>query len=92
VEVHATAGSGSLRKKSRLQTKFARNTSQGLKPPIHFATFAARINSCPDTRLLRIEFFRKLWRPALRLGFAGFICTCGESQVGLVDYGDEPRL
>jgi hypothetical protein len=37
---------------------FARRNAQGLKPNTHFAQLAARVNSCPDTKLVAKRVFR----------------------------------
>jgi hypothetical protein len=56
-----------LRKKSSLRTR----TAQGLKPDIHFAQLAARVNSRPDTKRFDGRLFPQPVKPQVLCGFCG---------------------
>ena len=73
LETPATAGLESLRKKAEFLTKFSKNFPQGLKPTFILRRFRHAthpLGGCPARALIQnslaIEFFRKLWRPAVR--------------------------
>jgi hypothetical protein len=67
-------GLESLRKKAEFLTKFSENFPQGLKPTFILRRFRHAthpLGGCPARALIQnflaIEFFSKLWRPALHL-------------------------
>ncbi len=56
-------GLNRLQKKGPVGMKRAECMPQGLKPASYLLPLSARLKSCPDTKLVRKEFFRSLGNP-----------------------------